>query len=72
MWISTDKISGMQEPETYRPHTSFRIEADLWARFGALVGVRNRAQLLREFIRWYLHEPGARQPKRPPRQPPGT
>jgi hypothetical protein len=56
------------EPESFRPHTSLRIEADLWARFGAVAG-RNRAALLREFIRWYLRIPGAKLPARPERTP---
>ena len=58
------------EPDSYRPHTSFRIEADLWKRFGALVGEKNRAALLRDFIRWWLRIPGAKLPPRPP-LPPG-
>jgi hypothetical protein len=52
------------EPESYRPHTSFRVEADLWARFGEAAGNR-RASLLREFIRWWLRMPGAKLPVRP-------
>lgn len=59
----------MPEPDSYRPHTSFRIEGDLWARFGSLAGAKNRAALLRAFIRWYLRLPGAKLPERPPRSP---
>ena len=59
----------MPEPDSYRPHTSFRIEADLWTRFGALAGVKNRAGILRAFIAWYLRIPGAKMPQRPPRSP---
>ena len=52
------------EPESYRPHTSFRVEADLWARFGEAAGPK-RASLLRDFIRWYLRMPKAKLPPRP-------
>lgn len=55
------------EPESYRPHTSFRIEADLWAHFGALSGKRSRAAILRDLIRWWMRMPGAKLPPRPPR-----
>jgi hypothetical protein len=55
------------EPDSYRPHTSFRVEADLWERFGVLAGVKNRAGILRAFIGWYLRVPGAKLPPRPPR-----
>jgi len=57
----------MPEPESYRPHTSFRIEADLWARFGAAAGTRNKGAVLRDLIRWWLRMPGAKLPPRPPR-----
>jgi hypothetical protein len=56
------------EPDSYSPHTSFRISADLWRRFGVLVGAKNRAGLLRDFIRWYMREPKAKLPERPPRR----
>lgn len=50
----------------------FRIVAsmpgDQWARLGRLIGERNRSGLLRQFVAWYLREPGAKLPERPPRQ----
>jgi hypothetical protein len=48
-----------------------RVEADAWRRFGALVGDKERAALLRDFIRWWLREPGVTMPRRPPRRDPG-
>jgi hypothetical protein len=49
-------------------HTTNRVirvpDAD-WEELGALVGERNRAKLIREFIAWYLRRPKAVLPKRP-------
>lgn len=49
-------------------HTTNRVvrvpDAD-WEELGQLVGERNRAQLIREFIAWYLRRPKAVLPKRP-------
>lgn len=36
------------------PNRPIRIEPALWDRFGASVGVRQRSEVLREFIRWHL------------------
>lgn len=52
-------------PESHTPTTPIRIDRELWARFGDAAGARNRSAVLRDFIRWYLREPGARMPKRP-------
>lgn len=43
---------------------NFRVEPDLWARFGETADP-DRSALLREFIRWYIREPGAKMPRRP-------
>lgn len=56
----------MPEPESYDPHISMRVDKDLWAQFGASAGPRNRAVVLRDFIRWWLRQPGAKLPARPP------
>ncbi|MDX2696050.1 hypothetical protein [Streptomyces ipomoeae] len=49
-------------------HTTNRVvrvpDAD-WQELGALVGERNRAHLIREFIAWYLRRPKSVLPKRP-------
>lgn len=36
-----------------------------WIRFGELAGDRRRAEILRAFIAWYVHTPGAKMPRRP-------
>ena len=41
-----------------------RMAHDLWERFGDVVD--NRSTVLREFVRWYVREPGARMPRREP------
>jgi metal-responsive CopG/Arc/MetJ family transcriptional regulator len=37
-----------------------------WDRLGRLT--RNRSEVIRVLVAWYLREPGARLPERPPRQ----
>ena len=54
------------EPATHTPHRPIRVSDELWAAFGRLVGARNRARVVREFIAWYCREPGAKLPQRPP------
>lgn len=51
----------MPTPGTQR--TAIRIEPELWEQFGVLA--ENRSQTLRDFIRWFVHEKGAKMPKRP-------
>lgn len=46
-----------------RPNVTIRLDEDLWARFGQLTSDRSAA--VREFIRWYVREPGAKLPRRP-------
>lgn len=36
-----------------------------WAKFGEIVGERNRSDVIRQFIDWYVREPGAKFPDRP-------
>jgi hypothetical protein len=43
---------------------TIRIDEDLWNRFGQ-VAEPDRSTVLREFIRWYVGEPGTKAPKRP-------
>jgi hypothetical protein len=57
------------EPATYTPHRPIRISDELWDAFGALVGGRNRARVVREFVAWYCRVPGAKLPQRPPEKP---
>ncbi len=48
-------------------HRTFRalctIDGALWKEFGKVVG--NRAEVLRQFIGWYLGKPGVKMPRRP-------
>lgn len=47
------------------------VSDELWAAFAAAVAGQeprtDRSEVLREFIRWYVGEPDARQPRRPRR-----
>lgn len=45
----------------------FRLDEALWDRFGAAVtsAGTDRSTVLREFIAWYVREPGAKLPTRP-------
>ncbi|WP_436759379.1 hypothetical protein [Streptosporangium sp. V21-05] len=51
--------------DNHTPRHAIRVEEYLWAEFGRLVGARNRSSLVRDFIRWYVSEPGAELPARP-------
>jgi hypothetical protein len=50
------------QPKT--PLQNVRVERDLWLAFGA-VAEPDRSAVLREFIRWYVGEPGVKAPRRP-------
>ena len=50
------------------PLRTVRVDDDLWLPFGDAVegqGEPDRSAVLRQFIAWYLREPGAKMPKRP-------
>lgn len=47
------------------PIQPVRIPPWLWVAFGKAVGNRRRAAVIREFMRWYIRDPGAKLPKRP-------
>jgi hypothetical protein len=49
----------------------FRAPTDLWQRFGDAVEgspdpEADMSKVLRQFLRWYVHETGAKLPDRPP------
>jgi hypothetical protein len=50
-------------------HTTNRVvrvpDAD-WDDLGERAGARNRAQVIRDLVAWYLRRPGAKLPERPP------
>lgn len=51
------------------PHRQVRADDALWDAFGDAVersGAADRSAVLREFMRWYVREPGAKMPRRPP------
>lgn len=50
------------QPKT--PVQRFRLDAELWKRFGE-VAQPNRSAVLVQFIRWYLRERGVKLPQRP-------
>lgn len=52
------------------PARPVRVASTLWDAFGRAAGPRNRSAVLVEFIRWYIHEPHSRLPKRPDGPPP--
>ena len=46
------------------PQRPIRVDDDLWSRFGD-VAQPDRSSVLRDFIRWFVREPGAKMPRRP-------
>lgn len=46
------------------PIQHIRIPEDDWIAFKTVTG-RGAAGVIRDFVRWYLHRPGARLPQRP-------
>jgi metal-responsive CopG/Arc/MetJ family transcriptional regulator len=50
------------------PRVVVSMPGGLWKKLGALIGDRNRSDLLRSFVAWYVREPGAKLPERPPRK----
>lgn len=54
--------------ETHTTNRVVRVPDADWEEFGKLVGERNRSQVLRDFVAWYLHRPKATMPKRPDAQ----
>jgi hypothetical protein len=47
------------------PARPIRIAQPLWDAFGQVAGTRKRAEVIVEFIRWYVHEPHSKLPRRP-------
>jgi hypothetical protein len=54
-------------PTRGTPTRPIRIDPELWERFGE-VADPDRSAVLRDFIRWYVGEPGVKAPKRPSTQ----
>lgn len=54
-------------PSRGTPTRPIRVDPDLWERFGVATTAdgTDRSTVLRDFMRWYVREPGAKVPKRP-------
>lgn len=56
------------QPKT--PVQRFRLDGDLWEQFGQAVRSADpdadRSKTLRQFVAWFVREPGAKLPTRPP------
>lgn len=63
-----DGPMAKQKTEGHTPMRPIRIPDDEWEALGQAVGDRNRARLIREYIRWHLRWPGNTQPTRAPEQ----
>lgn len=55
-------MASNQHPRT--PLQNIRVDRDLWETFRR-TAEPNRSAVLREYIRWYVREPGAKMPRRP-------
>lgn len=60
-------MASEREGSGFTPARPVRIAQPLWDAFGQAAGVRNRASVIVEFIRWYVHDPHSKLPKRPDR-----
>lgn len=51
------------------PTRPVRVDLDEWAEFGKAAASQDtdRSALIRAFMAWYIHKPGAKQIKRPER-----
>jgi metal-responsive CopG/Arc/MetJ family transcriptional regulator len=52
--------------DRHRYRVAISLPETLWQRLGKLTS--NRSEVLRTLLAWYLREPGAKLPERPPRQ----
>lgn len=64
----TDDAVEKQKSDRHRFRVAISLPEHLWIRLGKLVGDRNRSEVARKLFAWYLREPGAKLPERPPRQ----
>jgi len=58
---------GDETKDRHRFRVAVSLPERLWVRLGKLVGDRNRSTVIRALVAWYLREPGAKLPERPPR-----
>lgn len=59
------RVTGRSGRGTARQ--TIRVDEELWKSFGVIAEAHgvDRSTAVREFIRWYVREPGAKPPKRP-------
>lgn len=50
--------------DTHTPWRKFRLAADLWDRFGEIVGINRRSDDLRAYVEWRVEHPDTALPKR--------
>lgn len=59
-------------PTKGNPRQAFRFDPDLWERFVAAIEITDppadRSEVIRQFVRWYVRERGAKLPERPSRE----
>lgn len=67
MYGHSDKIQRVPNPENFTPIRSIRIAAATWERAKRLAREQGKSmsELVREFLDWWLREPGAKLPTRP-------
>lgn len=69
--ISASYLGVVAEKEQDR-HKLLRVLVTVgkerWKRLGKAAGETRRSEVIRTLIDWYLREPGAKLPERPPRQ----
>lgn len=54
--------------DTHTTNRVVRLQDDEWEDLGAAAGERHRAEVIRAFVRWYTHRPGAKRPVRPSKE----
>jgi hypothetical protein len=60
-----NRVAGHQSPGGgITPNRVFRMREE-WEQLGRAVGPRQRSEIIRQLIRWYLRYPGAKLPERP-------
>lgn len=67
-------VMSPQDTSHHTPNRVIRVEPELWDAFTAAVKrnqpAKTKTDVIKEFLRWYVRERGARLPDRPERQKP--
>lgn len=59
------RSAGRVAAVSHTPLRPVRMDDELWETFGDAAGDRQRSEVVRNFLRWYVGEDDARQPRRP-------